>query len=506
MPVPPPGSPADTHFGSPGAARRRIALGLGFALAWLCAGACQSASARKPAELESKRARVDVFLRSSEPGSREVELEFASVELRDERGGALPLALASTSLRSSALARRAPLAGGGVPPGNYTALVLKLASARLASAEGPIELRMLGAPADSAPNALDALDTPSGGEIALPLRARLGRQDALALFVDWDVTASLSGGADFRPALTLSTERPRASLGLLYAINESAGSVLALDRSSGEVVASYKVASRPRAAALARDRRRLFVACAGDGTLDVLDLQQGVVTSSFPFGSSARSQDVALSDFDRVLAVAQRDLDRVSLLEAATGARLGDVEVERAPSRLAISPLLNRLYVVSGGADAVEVVDLSARQVIGRLAVEARPIDAVLDRRERELFVAHASSPKLLVFDAATLAQKASIHVGSDMCALLADRRRDRIYVARSRPPEIVIVDRELASVLRRIPIDGRVQALAQPLEGAEIVGAAPELGALIVVDVVLGEQLAPIRCGGSPTDVLSAD
>ncbi len=80
------------------------------------------------------------------------------------------------------------------------------------------------------------------------------------------------------------------------------------------------------------------------------------------------------------------------------------------------------------------------------------------------------------------------------------------MFVARSRPPEIVVVDRQLASVLRRIPVSGRIEALAQPVDGAELYGAAPELGALVVVDLVLGKELPPIRCGGRPLDVLVAD
>jgi YVTN family beta-propeller protein len=476
-------------------------------LALCVGGACNQTPARRQTPLETQRGRVDVFLRCTDPSPRTVELEFASVELRSDSGTSVPLALSQSTYSSAELARRLPLAGGSVPPASYTALVLRFRGARLQSADGPIELR-LSTPAAPELEAAPALEATLGnGEaLLLPLRARLGRQDALALFVDWNVPASLSGGADFAPVLTLSTERPRASLGLLYAVNESAGSVLAIDRSSGEVVATYKVGSRPRAAVLARDRRRLFVASSGDGTLDVLDVQQGSVASSVPFGASARSQDVALGSFDRVAAIAQRDLNRVSIVDAATGSRLADVPVGRAPSRLVSAPLLQRLYVVSGGSDTVDVVDLQSYQVIAQLPTEARPTDAVLDRRERELYVAHAVSPNLLVYDAATLAQRASIHVGSDMTALLADRRRDRIYVARTHPHEIVVVDRELGSVLRRIPIAGRVQALAQPLEGAEIVGAAPELGALIVVDVVIGAALESIRCGGSPTDVVSSD
>ncbi len=233
---------------------------------------------------------------------------------------------------------------------------------------------------------------------------------------------------------------------------------------------------------------------------------QGSQLASLTFGLSARSSDAVLFDTRGILAVAQRDLDKLSLVDTQGFSRLFDVPVGRAPVRLAAAPDLGRVFVVESGSDAVEVVDVASGAVSGRVAVESRPSAAAVDRRERELFVGHALSPNLLVFDARTLEPRATIFVGGDVSAVLCDRRRERIFVARARPAEIVVVDRALGSVLRRIPIAGRVEALAQPLDGAELYGAAPELGALVVIDLVLGKELPPIRCGGRPLDVLVAD
>lgn len=475
-----------------------FALLLVIAAAW---SACDAPRRERGRPVESNASRVDVFLGCADPEARPVTLEIASVELRAEDGRTATLELLHPRLVSKELAHRLPLAGGTVAPAQYSTLVLRLQRAELAGPDGVIALRLAARDAAPAP---PAPEEPLA--IELPIRARVGRHDALSLFVDWHVAASLTGGAELAPLFTVATERPRAALGLLYVADGASSSVLAVDRGTGEVVATFKSGAEPRAIALARDRRRLFVANAGDGSLGLVDAQQGGVLSTLTFGLSARSSDVALLDARGLLAVAQRELDKVSIVDTATFTRVSDVSVGRMPTRLAAAPDLGRVFVVESGADAVEVIDLAARAVAGRVATEARPSDAAVDRRGRELFVGHAISANLLVFDARSLAPRASIWVGADVTAVLCDRRRDRVYVARSRPAELVVVDRELGSVLRRIPLSGRVEALAQPIDGAELYGAAPELGQLVVVDLVLGRELAPIRCGGRPLDVLVAD
>ncbi|MBI5362432.1 MAG: hypothetical protein HZA53_04575 [Planctomycetes bacterium] len=487
---------------------RRLPFALAFLIVIVAAAwsGCDAPRRERTRPVEANASRVDVFLGCTDPEARPVTLELASVELRAEDGRTAALELLRPRLVSKELAHRLPLAGGAVEPAQYSMLVLRVQRAELVGPDGVIALRLAARDAAPAPPGPPGPPDAESLTLELPIRARLGRHDALSLFVDWQVAASLTGGAELAPLFTVATERPRAALGLLYVADGASSSVLAVDRGTGEVVATFKSGADPRAIALARDRRRLYVANAGDGSLGLVDAQQGGALSTLTFGLSARSSDVALLDARGLLAVAQRDLDKVSIVDTATFTRVSDVSVGRMPTRLAAAPDLGRVFVVETGSDAVEVVDLAARAVAGRVATEARPSDAAVDRRARELFVGHAISANLLVFDARSLAPRASIWVGADVTAVLCDRRRDRVYVARSRPAELVVVDRELGSVLRRIPLSGRVEALAQPIDGAELYGAAPELGALVVIDLVLGRELAPIRCGGRPLDVLVAD
>lgn len=452
---------------------------------------------------EALLSRVDVYLGCSDPGPRQVCVEFGSVALRSASGALVPLTPARTSFCSNELARREPLAGASTPPGDYDALVLHLASATLESGGGKVRMR-LSSSAGAEPSG--GADAPDGLDCTLPLQLHIGRREAAMVLVDWRATDSLAGGAEFVPAFSLRTEKPRATLGLVYVADSASGTVLAVDPAAEEVVGTFKSGPEVRALALGRDRRRLYAANAGDGSLSIIDVRLGSAETTVPIGLSARSWDVVLADDDRLVAVTNRDIDKLTLIDGNIGTRLAELSLAHMPTRMAAAPLLRRLFVIESGSDALEVIDTDARASLARIATGARPSDVALDWRGQEVYVGHTTSPNLLAIDAARLSVAATIFVGADVTAVLGDRHRDRIYVARTHPNELVVIERRLAAVVRRIPLSGRVESLAQPLEGSLIYAAAPDRGALLVIDVVLGREETAIRCGKRPTDVLVAD
>jgi len=464
---------------------------------------CSSSQREDRPPPDALLSRVDVYLGCSDPGPRKLCVEFGSIQLRNSSGALVPLTPARSSFCSTDLVRREPLAGSSTPPGDYDALVLHLSAATLESGSGQVRMRLsagAGAEVGAGGEAADGLDC------TLPLQLHLGRREAAMVLVDWRAVDSLAGGAEFVPAFSLRTEKPRATLGLVYVADAASGTVLAVDPAAEEVVGTFKSGPEVRALALGRDRRRLYAANAGDGSLSIIDVRLGSAETSVPIGLSARSWDVVLADEDRLVAVTNRDIDKLTLIDGVIGTRLAELTVAHMPTRMAAAPLLRRLFVVASGSDALEVIDTDARASVARIATGARPSDIALDWRGQEVYVGHTTSPNLLVVDAARLSVSATIFVGADMTAVLGDRHRDRIYVARTHPNELVVVERRLGAVVRRIPLSGRVESLAQPLEGSLIYGAAPERGSLLVIDVVLGREETAIRCGKRPTDVLVAD
>lgn len=469
----------------------------------LLAHACSNPRREEAPPPEALRSRVDVYLSCSDAGPRGVGFELSAIELERPDGTRAPLTPTQKRVSSRELQRRLPLAGASAPPGQYSALVLHLERAWLSDGGAEVPLRLT---AERGAAGVAALEQGSGLDCRLELDLALRRREAASIFLDWRAADSLAGGADFLPAFALTAEKPRATLGLLYVADAAAGTVVTVDRSSEEVVASCKAGPGARALVLSRDRRRLYVANESDGSLSVIDVHQSSLEATVGIGLTARCWDVVLADGEDRVAVTSRDLDRLTLVDGRLGARVAELKLGRGPTRLAAAPEQRRLFVLETGSEAVEVLDSSALAVVGRIGCEAGPSDLALDRNESELAIVHATSPNVLVVDVRSLAPQATIFVGPGATSVLCDRKRDRIYVARAHPDELVIVERRLAAVVRRIPLGGRVVALAQPLDGALLYGAAPDLGALLPIDVVLGRVEPAIRCGKRPMDVLVAD
>ena len=476
-------------------------------LALSLTAACNVPGGEDRQRVDSIGSRVDLFLRPTARRGFDVVLDLESVALRNDDGELLELELQQATISSAEGVRPVQFAGAPVPPGSYLAIHLRVRRAGLVAAGAQTALTLLPALESAAPpRELTPDEEQEPMEYVVPVRSILRSRDALALFLDWNVGASLVGSSGLRPALAAEQSTPQVVLGRLYVTDAETGSILVLDPASGDILATGKVGNQPKALAASRNRRRVFVANARDGSLSLFDLRENQTTSSIPVRLGAGTQDVAVVD-PRVVVAANRSLDTVSFFDVlAEERRFDDVNVGRGPVRLAVSERLRRVFVVNGLSDDVSVIDVNSRSVVGTIAVESQPTDISMDRRERELFVGHETSPNLLVIDASTLAVVDSIYVGRDVTAVLADRRRDRVYVAKGRPSELVVVDRRLKSVLRRVRLSGDVENLAQPLEGSLVYGAAPRLGGVLVINVIRAREEALLPCGSSPTDVVVLD
>jgi YVTN family beta-propeller protein len=451
---------------------------------------------------------MDVFVQARGGAEGDVRIVVEAVQLRDNAGNLHDLQPSLAELSSAELTSRRALAGAIVPPATYEAVLLTLSEAALL-ADGfrrPLELLPGDGTQPPTPRVEEEDELPPALVYEIPVQLELRRHEAASIFLDWDVETSLTSGDGLRPRFGASLEKPHVRLGMLYVADAATGMVMAIERGSGQVLSTGKVGASPSAVDIARNRRELYVANAGDGSVSLLDLQRNMTEFTVPIRLGAGTSDIVIADEGRLVAACNPGLDTVSLVDPRNAVRVADIRVGRSPVRLAAVPSLRRVFVINRRSDAMSVIDLTSRSVIATVKVESTPSDIAMDRRERELYVGHEMSQNLLVVDAQSLLVTETIFVGANVTALLADRQRDRIYVARDHPPEVSIVDRRLAAVVRRVPVAGRIEALAQPIDGPLIYGAAPSQGGLVVLDVVLGREQPLLPCGTTPSHVVAVD
>src|SRR6188768_1735377 len=168
------------------------------------------------------------------------------------------------------------------------------------------------------------------------MRSGCTNSSALAFALAVTVWASPHAGS---PASNQS-----AGGGVLYVSNETAGTVVILDGSTGAVEAQVPVGKRPRGVKLSRDGSRLFVALSGspiggpgvdestlppaDRTADgigVIDLATGTVIRKYQSGSDPES--FAISSDGRQLFVSNEDSGEMTALDLDSGAIKAHVKV-----------------------------------------------------------------------------------------------------------------------------------------------------------------------------------
>src|SRR6187401_198203 len=172
--------------------------------------------------------------------------------------------------------------------------------------------------------------------------------------------------------------------GVLYVSNETAGTVVILDGSTGAVEAQVPVGKRPRGLRLSRDGSRLFVALSGspiggpgvdesklppadrsaDG-IGVIDLATGKLGRVLKSGQDPESFD--LSPDGARLYVSNEDAAEMSVVEMATGTVESRVKVGEEPEGVTLRPGGREVYVTCEGDGEVVVVDTASGKIAARL-------------------------------------------------------------------------------------------------------------------------------------------
>jgi YVTN family beta-propeller protein len=188
--------------------------------------------------------------------------------------------------------------------------------------------------------------------------------------------------------------------GEVFVANAASHSVTVIHTASQQAAKTFAAGQGAVGLDLSADGRRLFVADWFGQQLRVFDAASREPISSTPLGR-APAGVAALPDGSAAW-VAERDEDRVALIDAAGGV-LARVAVGTHPFALLLDGPRQRLYVLNVESDNLSVVDVRRRQVIATLPTGRAPYGAALADHGRLLYVTNQHADSVSVFDAETL-------------------------------------------------------------------------------------------------------
>ena len=283
--------------------------------------------------------------------------------------------------------------------------------------------------------------------------------------------------------------------GLAYVTNQGDDTVSVVDVSSGAVVETLKVGSKPAGVAVAPGGSRIYVSNPEGHSVSVLERRGAghVVVAEVPAGAGPLG--IAVAPDGRVF-VADWYGDTVAVLDPASLRVAATVTVGQSPSGVATNPAGTRLYVANRDSNTVSVVDLASLQVLATVPVGRAPFGVTHDGAGR-VFVANVQSNDVSVLDAASYAELRRLPVGEFPYAVGV--APGRILVTNQHGGTVSVFDAQSYAALPDIAVGDYPEGIAMSADGARAWVAVWMDNRLAEIDVAAGRVTRQIRVGDGP-------
>jgi YVTN family beta-propeller protein len=197
----------------------------------------------------------------------------------------------------------------------------------------------------------------------------------------------------------------------VWGVSVTGGYAWVLD-SATDRLTRIPVGQQPVALDFSPDGRRVYVACAGSGTVVAIDCATRQVIARGRAGR--RPSDIRAAPNGKWVLVSNRDDATVSLLDSATLAARATLPVAPQPGQIVVLPDSSKALVASAATDLVSVLRLNPPAVLARLAAGGRA-DALLMKPDGgEVYVLSSETHGLTVIDTWTNEVGDFVMLGAD--------------------------------------------------------------------------------------------
>jgi YVTN family beta-propeller protein len=460
----------------------RRTLAVACALASL--SACQLAGQRErvlaPLDQDGE---VFVYLEAFQGSASRVSFMVDGLTAERQDGVSLPLEVTLHEVSGPELRGQRLLAWARLPPGDYTALVLKVSRATLQGEEerGHSDLLLPAEPT----------------RIAAPLRLARGEGKVLSLALQFG--SSVQKGFAFTPSFTASVEGTPVTPLTGYCSNTAHADVTVFDKHGRRALGDLPVGREPQGFALDVVRGRAYVALAGEDAVQVLDLLAGTELNRVALRAGDRPRELGLTSDGRLLVVTNANSNSVSFVDPISARELDRVNVGQEPSALLIDRSSRRAYVANRRSSSVTVLDLPTHAVVTTFATDALPSRVQLNRAGTRLYVAQAGSAYVNIYSLPDNALLKRVFVGVGAAALKVDPRSDLIYVGKADETIIQVFDPFALMPVNSIELpEGTSYLTIDDVENT-LLALMPERRAVAFVDLTTRRVVGAVDVGRDP-------
>ncbi len=209
----------------------------------------------------------------------------------------------------------------------------------------------------------------------------------------------------------------------------------------------------------------------------------------------------------------------ISIIDAATLAVTGTIQIGASPDEIVASPSGDMLYVSrivrrddnrpTGGGEIV-AVDPAARTVVWRAAFRGTPNHVAVSPDGRKVYVTIVSGSWVDIIDVAQRAMVDSVEVGTGPHDIEISRDGKHVYVGLIRGTDVTEFDAATKQVIRKIPMGQNVRPIALTHDEKMLFVQLSHTHAFMVVDPATGKIIKkvpmPLPEGKTLPDSLPTD
>jgi len=251
-------------------------------------------------------------------------------------------------------------------------------------------------------------------------------------------------------------------------------------------------------------RRRLLASHAGNGTLDVFDLDTGELIKLIGTG---KAQDAAVDGLAGKYYVGVSREKIVAVVDGKTLEKTGEIKIPGPSDAIVFDPKNRCLYVDNDDGTSVFVIDMKTEKIAATVKIPESPEYAVYDQAGDRIFQNIKSSDQVLVIDPAsnTVRDRWPTDPALKPHGLAFDAASKRLFVAGNNG-KLAVMDSENGKVIKTVDIAAGVDQIVFDAGNRRVYCAASGGLISVVQETQDGaELLGNVRTGGR-THTLTVD
>jgi YVTN family beta-propeller protein len=299
--------------------------------------------------------------------------------------------------------------------------------------------------------------------------------------------------------------------GLLFVSSERTDSVVIVDPETNRILKYLKTSRRPRDMHFNTAHTYLYIACADDDAIDIIDVAKlevvGRLTASNPraFGISEKLRRIYVPNLEG---------SSLSVIDMNQNVIIEEVPTGRGPDEVFVSEDGHFIYVASAAGDFIHLVDADKRHVVENLVVGTRPRRFAATPDGKELWVSSELSGEVHIIDREKFTIAGKIEFlppgvrKTDVMPidLVITKDGKTAYVTLDHAARIAVVDVQTRKVRGYIPIGLRSSGLAMAGDESTLYVADSFGGAIHIVDVKGHKVTGSIPLDRTPSGVVIDD